>query len=424
MRLFVIVAFFISLIYSGCSDFKDSRFGTEGQPCFKNGTCKKGFQCVLEICVAENSVITDKDSEKPDFDSGNTGNSGDSGNTGNSGNSSADSDISENDTDDKTDEDLPESPCANLDNPCNDSGDIYAICVNKTDGYECNCSTNYTDNGTFCVPDTRTDQPCTGLLANTEWNTASAISQTWNGSAWVPVTSGIYSETATVLECRFKCLTEYHWDGASCISNSKTFTCADKPANSDWNTVLSYEQIWTGSSWNPPDSTTSYSVTASTTSCRYKCSTGNAWDGSECVTSTCSGNFSNTFGGLCWSSPTGTPKTWSEAGTHCSSISGRRPTISELRKLIQNCPSTQTGGSCGVTDSCLAGGTCSSPNCEQCTDATDGRYSVFGDMYWLWSLQDNSSYTANAWYVDFKSGRIYNGDKNYTPANYDVRCVK
>ncbi|HPA57573.1 MAG TPA: DUF1566 domain-containing protein [bacterium] len=148
------------------------------------------------------------------------------------------------------------------------------------------------------------------------------------------------------------------------------------------------------------------------------------WNGSNCVTSTCGANYPNTFAGLCWSNPRKSPTTWSEAATHCSSIGGRRPTISELRKLIQNCPSTQTGGSCGVTDTCLAATPCFTSGCEQCADTSDGRYSVFGDIELLWSSQENSSYTANAWFVNFKSGRVYNGDKNYTPANYDVRCVK
>ena len=457
MRIQFISIFIISLIYSGCSDFRDSRLGTEGEPCFGNGTCKKGLQCISGICTEnididsgdtentvpdeateENTDISDDlsddlsdealaeseatDNESEIFDTEYEATDTDSDNL---------IDIDDNNEDDadthdsvNTPDDEPADNCKDLNNPCNDNGDTYAICVNKTGGYECNCSTNYTDNGTICVADTRPDQPCTGLPANAEWNTVSTITQTWNGVAWSPGTIGYYNEAATTTGCHFKCSNGYHWDGSNCISSSRVFTCPDKPVSTDWNSVSSYSQTWNGYSWDPPDSTTSYNITASTTSCRYICSTGNSWDGSNCVTSTCGANYPNTFGGLCWSNPRKSPTTWSEAATHCSSIGGRRPTISELRKLIQNCPSTQTGGSCGVTDTCLAASPCFSSSCEQCTDATDGRYSVFGDMESLWSSQENSSYTANAWFVNFKNGRVYNGDKNYTPANYDVRCVK
>ena len=439
----------LSLICAGCSVFSLSEKGDVGEPCFQNGTCKNGLECIDNTCVKIQENISDSDDQTdsdqtagtdPDIqdeDDHWTGNEQDiipDDNTGEDADpddTASETDMDLNDTDnfqvfdndiDHDDSD-PVSKCTELGNPCNDSGDTTAYCTDNGTGYECNCSVNYTDNGTTCAADTRTDQSCTGLPANAEWNTVSGISQTWNGTAWQPDTAGYYNETPGTADCRFKCTADHHWDGTGCISDNRTFNCAAKPANSEWNTVSSYAQTWNGSSWTPPDSTPSYSLTGSSDSCRYKCSAGNAWNGSECVASSCSGSFPYTYGSLCWSEPTSTPMTWSNVGTHCSSIGGRLPTISELRKLIKNCPATQTGGSCGVTDTCLAG-TCFSSACEQCTDADDGRYSVFGDKQWLWSSQDNSLYTANAWYVNFKSGRVYNGDKNYTPANYDVRCVK
>ncbi|MEI6597063.1 MAG: hypothetical protein WCL13_02525, partial [bacterium] len=65
----------------------------------------------------------------------------------------------------------------------------------------------------------------------------------------------------------------------------RTYTCAAKPATGTvYNTVSSYTQTWNGSAWSPADdATTEYNATADTTSCRYKCSTGYAWDGTTCI---------------------------------------------------------------------------------------------------------------------------------------------
>ncbi len=75
----------------------------------------------------------------------------------------------------------------------------------------------------------------------------------------------------------------------SCTPNTKTFTCSNtKPANTSWNTVSSFTQIWDWSAWTPADSTTAYNTTASTNSCRYKCitwyHTENSW--TSCISDT------------------------------------------------------------------------------------------------------------------------------------------
>ncbi|HPV21985.1 MAG TPA: hypothetical protein PK102_10180, partial [bacterium] len=148
MRIQFISIFIISLIYSGCSDFRDSRLGTEGEPCFGNGTCKKGLQCISGICTenididsgdTENTVpdeateentdisddlsddlsdealaeseATDTESEATDTESDNL------------------TDIDDNNVDDadthdsvNTPDDEPADNCKDLNNPCNDNG--------------------------------------------------------------------------------------------------------------------------------------------------------------------------------------------------------------------------------------------------------------------------------------------------------------
>ncbi len=64
---------------------------------------------------------------------------------------------------------------------------------------------------------------------------------------------------------------------------TRIFTCADKPANSIWNSVSSYEQTWTGGGWMPPDSPTIYNETPTTSACHFVCAPDFSWDGTQCL---------------------------------------------------------------------------------------------------------------------------------------------
>jgi len=141
------------------------------------------------------------------------------------------------------------------------------------------CNTNYTRNTSTNKCETGTQSAsCAGTIPSNA--TSNATSTTWtqtrNGSSRTPSYSWTYNTTAGI--CTFKCNTNYTRSGSACVANTKTFTCAAKPTGTDRNTVSSYIQTWNGTAWNPADSATSYNVTASTTSCRYKCSTGYSWN--------------------------------------------------------------------------------------------------------------------------------------------------
>jgi len=123
---------------------------------------------------------------------------------------------------------------------------------------------------------------------------------------------------------------------------------------------------------------------------------------------------------LNWSDASSDYMTWDEAITYCENLGGRLPTISELRTLIQNCPATQTGGSCGVTESCLSI-SCWSDACSGCSGASDGRYSQLGDTGWFWSSSEQSGNADYAWIVNFKNGNVYSNSKY---GSDDVRCVR
>lgn len=140
-------------------------------------------------------------------------------------------------------------------------------------------------------------------------------------------------------------------------------------------------------------------------------------------TGECTGSdkFCLSHDGLNWSDIISTGDgSWYGAVAACEKLGGRLPTISELRTLIQNCPATETGGECGVTDDCLSYDDCLNDACSGCELVSFGEYSVFGDGNWFWSSSEVSE--DYAWAVYFSEGRVgYNDSKNYPMG---TRCVR
>ena len=142
------------------------------------------------------------------------------------------------------------------------------------------CATNYNWTGSQCVAATNQAE-CTGLPENALWNTASYISQTWSGTAWVPTNAGSFNETPSYSECRFVCKTNYTWNGVACAPNEmNAVACSGKPANAVWNTVSNITQTWNGTAWVPTTSAT-FSETPSTTQCFFKCAEHYNWNASN-----------------------------------------------------------------------------------------------------------------------------------------------
>jgi len=123
---------------------------------------------------------------------------------------------------------------------------------------------------------------------------------------------------------------------------------------------------------------------------------------------------------------------WLDAVDYCSSLNWeghggwRLPTVSELRTLIRGCDTTESDGSCGVTDSCLDS-SCQDDSCTFCDSgagSNNGCYSpaeLTGECNWYWSSSPVADIDYRMWYV-----RFINADVNY--ANYrdaaSVRCVR
>ena len=159
----------------------------------------------------------------------------------------------------------------------------------------------------------------------------------------------------------------------------------------------------------------------SATSYECVCYADYDWKEGECkfTYKTCS-----PINGLIWSSKYG-EMDWDEAVSYCESLTEcgyngwHLASISELRKLIQNCPKTQSGGSCGVTDSCLST-TCSSTDCSlpRCHSS---ELSIFGDTDTFWSSSEDFDHSNMAWRVMFQDTSISTYSKTVT---FYFRCAR
>ncbi len=197
------------------------------------------------------------------------------------------------------------------------NGSAWGVCTVQS------CNSWYVEQSNACIPDVCVWNPPVNTISN-------AISQS-STKTWV------YNTTAG--QCTFTCDTNYLWNGSACVAATQTYTCATKPTNSSWNTVGSYLQTWNGSAWLPSNSLTSYNLTASSTTCRYQCSSGyhtedwwstcisntktcaitwassatQTWNGSSwnsCVALTCNTNYT-LWSGTCTANQQGTSCGWS-----------------------------------------------------------------------------------------------------------------
>lgn len=57
---------------------------------------------------------------------------------------------------------------------------------------------------------------CEGLPAHAHWNTASSITQIFNGTQFLPTITGIHDVAGSMAACYFVCDAGYAWDGTQC----------------------------------------------------------------------------------------------------------------------------------------------------------------------------------------------------------------
>ncbi|NDK08358.1 hypothetical protein EOM39_03880, partial [Candidatus Gracilibacteria bacterium] len=103
--------------------------------------------------------------------------------------------------------------------------------------------------------------------------------QTWNGTTRAPVKNWSYNAGT----CGFLCNANYSRNGSTCAPAVRTYNCGTLSSGKQKNSVSSYTQTWNGTSRSPSNSSYVYNTSSSTTSCRYKCSSGYNRTGSNCI---------------------------------------------------------------------------------------------------------------------------------------------
>ncbi|MBP5405951.1 DUF1566 domain-containing protein [bacterium] len=298
-----------------------------------------------------------------------------------------------------------------------------------------------------CLQKTRKAK-CEGLPANAEWNGSGEITQTlWGDGKWLPSNTGVYDTNSSTEYCHFKCKSGFWWTGEKCESKTRTVECEGLPTNAEWNTAEEITQTRSDEdgTWSPSRKGV-YNEKASTTECRYKCKEEYEPDLIDadtivCKHAECGSLIYNTHSckdsesHLIWSPVTSFWMIHSQALEYCERMSWggynkwRLPTIDELRTLIINCPGTETGGACKVSekDGHLSKQDGLPETDCSCLDSGSLNYSKLGDDSTLWSsstlspsstVADNENY---AWYVGFEYASLWFSRKD---GGFEVRCVR
>ncbi|MBO4711859.1 DUF1566 domain-containing protein [bacterium] len=278
------------------------------------------------------------------------------------------------------------------------NGTVYVRCVRDDDSPAAGCASaggiwtpNRIDSGSGSSEGTCTRTvACTGKPDNTVWNGETTYTATYSEGEWSSAIAAEYSETAGA--CHFKCAEDYFWDEttSACVNPCENDPCAE---------ITGFTSICTATSLTEH-------------SCLYKDSTtGLIWSEKaerqmKFKNSSDPENITYPARDYCESLTEGGFEDW------------HLPTISELRTLIQNCPGTETSGSCGVTDNCLLKSCWTQSDCYSCSS---GDHSKFGDTIWFWSSSIQSDNSDYAWLVYFNNGYVGN---NTLDGGYSVRCAR
>ena len=155
----------------------------------------------------------------------------------------------------------------------------------------------------------------------------------------------------------------------------------------------------------------------------------------------------DTISGLMWQKEASSEAfNWYDALAYCDTLGQKKyhdwrfPTIGELRSLIRGCATSETGGTCGVTDGCLDYSCRDDNDCSCSPNGDPGSYigywpeEIAGPVshYWSSSAVENHPHPSSnyRWIVHFRYGGIgythtwgEDGDGEYFTV-HKVRCVR
>ncbi len=99
------------------------------------------------------------------------------------------------------------------------------------------------------------------------------------------------------------------------------------------------------------------------------------------------------------------------------------PTIGQLRTLIVNCPDTEIGGRCLVSDDCSMTDICDK-NCKGCSADSSGKYSKLGDSETFRTDSKCTESITDIWVIHFNTAVINCGSDLKDAPDLKVRCVR
>ncbi|MDD3302709.1 MAG: type II secretion system protein [Candidatus Gracilibacteria bacterium] len=114
-----------------------------------------------------------------------------------------------------------------------------------------------------------------------------------------------------------KCGAGYKIVNGSCVEDSIQSTCTGLPTNAHWNSVSTITQTKNGEQWLPSTNGT-YNTEESTDECRFICSEGYAWNGSNCVSDVCSGSIPTNATSNATSTGYGSGRTYNTTAGKCT----------------------------------------------------------------------------------------------------------
>ncbi len=150
----------------------------------------------------------------------------------------------------------------------------------------------------------------------------------------------------------------------------------------------------------------------------------------------CVGGWVDQATGLCWQPEAREyPLVWSAAGDYCADLSlgghvdWRLPTVDELRTLVRECPTTEHGGSCRVTD----GSPLRDWSMGECLGCAHLQGSGEGGAYWdsamvgptsygFWSSSEVVDRLGESWSISSEGAFLVR--EAQSASDHHVRCVR